>query len=227
MVKNKRLVIKVATLIVASSAAFSPSLVLSQYHIAQCLYGGFTQGNETTSIEPCGDDLAQIGSDVKVRAVMRTFNILSTNVVFKSCRGGRFSARPDGDGEDRFLITYPNPVGSNYLAPIVHELAHVVQMQVAGSREALRLENSRRIELGADFLAGLAFSKTLTQEDSDDFRTNLRLAGSYKIQTQDHGLPEHRDQAFRRGLIRAYPYQQLTIIESLAYWNNNDYSQIR
>lgn len=135
---------------------------------------------------------------------------------------------PDSSDNKRFLVRYPSTVKSNYLAPIAHELAHVVQMRNAGSLAALEPQkNSRRIELGADFLAGLAFNASLKSLDSGDFETNLQLAGSYKVETDDHGTPEHRSQAFRRGSNRKEPYPELTIVESLTYWNQNDYARIK
>lgn len=135
---------------------------------------------------------------------------------------------PEDNATKRFLVRYPSSVRSNYLAPIVHELAHVVQMRDAGSLAALNArDNSRRIELGADFLAGLAFNVSLKQLNGGDFETNLELAGSYKVAADDHGLPEQRTQAFRLGSTRLEPYTELTVQEALRYWNANDYARIR
>ncbi len=101
-------------------------------------------------------------------------------------------------------------------------------MRNAGGLAALKpLENSRRIELGADFLAGLAFNISLKRLNSGDFETNLQLVGSYKVEASDHGAPEHRTQAFRLGSTRMEPYPQLTIIEAMDYWNANDYARIK
>ncbi|MBI3149221.1 MAG: hypothetical protein HYZ17_12000 [Betaproteobacteria bacterium] len=134
---------------------------------------------------------------------------------------------PDSSDGKRFLIRYPSQVGSNYLAPIVHELAHVVQMRDAGGLAVLNpRENSHRIELGADFLAGLAFNISLGHIGGGDFETNLELAGSYTVTVDDHGLPEHRTQAFLRGSNRKEPYPDLTILEAMRYWNANDYARI-
>lgn len=208
--------------------------LISQYQafaedlIANCLYGTFTQGNGTTPLAPCGADAKGIGADPSVLAVLRTFGIPTSAVLFQSCPGGRFSAMPDSSDGKRYLVRYPSHVKSNYLAPIVHELAHVVQMRDAGGLAALNpKENSRRIELGADFLAGLAFNISLAHLSGGAFETNLELAGSYRVTADDHGLPEHRSQAFRLGLTRKEPYPQLTILEAMHYWNANDYARIR
>ena len=217
-----------AALLAASLAIHMPYLAAADDSVPNCLYGTFSQGDDKTAIGPCGADAKGIGTDPNVLAVMRTFNIAPNVVVFQACPGGRFSAMPDSNDAKRFLVRYPSTVKSNYLAPIVHELAHVVQMRNAGSLAALKpKENSRRIELGADFLAGLAFNMSLKQMNSGDFETNLQLAGSYKIETDDHGTPEHRTQAFRLGSTRKEPYPELTILEAMAYWNANDYARIR
>lgn len=192
--------------------------------IPRCLYS-FTQGEEKTPIEPCAGDVRRIGVDARVMSVMRMFNIPMETVLFKSCPGGRFSAMPDGkDDGNRFVVKYPSNVRSDYLAPIIHELGHVVQMRSAGSLAALMDGGGiRQIELGADFLAGLAFSKVLSELNYGQFVTNLQLVGSYKLERDDHGTPEDRQAAFRRGAVRKYPYAELTIVEALNYWNVNEY----
>lgn len=216
--------------IAVAMISFSPLLhsATTEDSVPNCLYGDFTRGDEKTPVEPCGGDIKRIGADPNVLAVMRTFEIPPDRVVFQACPGGRFLAMPDSNDTKRFLVRYPSAVKTNYLAPVVHELAHVVQMRTAGSLAALEPQkNSRRIELGADFLAGLAFNVSLKSLDSGDFETNLQLAGSYKVETDDHGTPEHRSQAFRRGSNRKEPYPELTIVESLTYWNQNDYARIK
>lgn len=215
-------------MLAVSLLTHTPHLAAADAPIPNCLYGTFTQDGERTPIEPCGADVKGIGTDPNVLAVMRTFNIPTNVVIFQACPGGRFSAMPNGNNAKRFLVRYPSTAKANYLAPIVHELAHVVQMRHAGGLAALKpKENSRRIELGADFLAGLAFNISLKHLNNGDFETNLQLVGSYKVETDDHGLPEHRTQAFRYGSTRAEPYPELTIREAMTYWNANDYARIR
>jgi hypothetical protein len=134
---------------------------------------------------------------------------------------------PDSKSGDRYLVTYPSNLNRNYLAPITHELAHVLQMKNAGGLAALRdREEPRRIELGADFLAGLAHAKSLKKLSIEDFETNLQLAGTYKL-AADHGPPEYRGQAFRIGSTAAPPYRDLSILDALKYWNANGYPSIR
>lgn len=216
-----------AAMLATALATYAPHLAAADASALNCLFGKHTQGDEKAAVQPCGSDTKGIGADPNVLAVMQTFEIPANVVVFQSCPGGRFSAMPDGADAKRFLIRYPSDAKANYLAPIVHELAHVVQMRAAGGLAALRLkENSHRIELGADFLSGLALGTSRKRAGSEDFETNLQLTGSYKVEPDDHGLPEHRTQAFRRGFQREAPYPELTIPEALTYWNANDYAQI-
>jgi hypothetical protein len=158
---------------------------------------------------------------------MRFFGIPEGTVVFKSCPGGIFSARPRRGTPGQYEILYPSDVSTGYIAPIVHELAHVVQIMAAGSLQALEPnKHHRRIELGADFLAGLAFNQALKHLSNVDFEANLMLVGSYKQGDKNHGAPEHRTQAFRLGAFRAPPLRELNIRQALEYFNANEYARV-
>ena len=76
-------------MLAASLATNTPHLAAADDSIPNCLYGDFTQGDETTPIEPCGADVKGIGTDPNVLAVMQTFNIPTSVVVFQACPGGR------------------------------------------------------------------------------------------------------------------------------------------
>lgn len=195
--------------------------------VPDCLYA-FSQGDERVTVEPCGGDEFGIGADAHVVSVMRYFGIPPNVVSFRSCPGGRFAARPYEADSTRFVVTYPSSAKSDYLAAVVHELAHVVQIRRAGGLNALDPKaNSRRIELGADFLAGLAFNGVLKHLKFGNFETSLNLIGSYTAaKADDHGLPGHRAQAFRLGAVRADPYPELNTGQALDYFYENDYAQL-
>ena len=195
--------------------------------VPDCLYA-FSQGDEKVVVEPCGEDALGVGADEKIVSVMRYFDIPPRAISFRSCPGGRFSARPHGTDGQRFIITYPSSAKSDYLAAVVHELAHVVQIRAAGSLSALDAKtNSRRIELGADFLAGLAFNSVLKNLKFGNFESSLNLIGSYNAaKSDDHGLPGHRAQAFRLGAVRAAPYNELTAMQALDYFYGNHYASL-
>jgi hypothetical protein len=191
-----------------------------------CLYS-FGVGPSRVVVSPCSGDTAKVGENRDVLAVMRFFGIPREAVSFRSCPGGKFSARPDWTTPGKYQIQYPADSNSSVIAPIVHELAHVVQMRTAGSLEALGPDrNIRLIELGADFLAGLAFNQVLKHLNTVDFETNLKLVGAYELSRSSHGTPEHRTQAFRLGATRASPLDELTIHQALQYFNANDYARV-
>ncbi len=193
--------------------------------VEACLYS-FTVGAGKTRVAPCEGDTQRIGSDEHVLRVLALFDISRDAVLFKACPGGRFAASQDYQQAGRYVVKYPADIPANFLAPIVHELAHLVQMRKAGGLAALDpAKNSKRIELGADFLAGLAFKMALSRLNDVDFERNLHLIGAYKILFGDHGKPEDRTAAFRLGFTRSEPYNELSISESLDYFNKNQYQQ--
>lgn len=180
-----------------------------------------------TPVQPCERDAAGVGSNPKIKAVMALFGIPNDLLAFKSCPGGRFAAMPDSKRDGHFIVQYPADSHANYIAPVVHELGHVFQMRVAGSLEALDPKvNSRKIELGADFLAGLAFNQKLSDLSNQEFETNLKLLGSYERKVDDHGKPDHRTQAFRLGHTRDEPYPELSMVQSLEYFYQNQLAVI-
>jgi hypothetical protein len=149
-------------------------------------------------------DPLSIGKNAEVRKVMEAFSIAPGMVVFRGCSRFPFSTAVDGSAPDRYLITYPLEATDSYLAPITHELAHVVQMRMYGGLEPLheQLKSSLRIELGADYLAGLAYSRVLNNVSQDTFQHNLSLIGLYREASFNrHGTPAQRTGAFRYGLI--------------------------
>ena len=61
----------------------------------------------------------------------------------------------------QFTIYYPTGdqiTQGSYIAPLLHEMGHVFQLKQAGSYQKLKDpgNSKERIELGADFIAGLA-----------------------------------------------------------------------
>lgn len=205
----------------------SEHMAYGEERLPECLYG-FALGAERTPVKPCGGDNKRIGSDQTVMSVMRLFNIPREVVTFQECAGGRWLAMPHPEKAEHFIVQYPANVNANYLAPISHELGHVLQMREAGGLKALNDKlGPRRIELGADFLAGLAFNELIKNISEHDFETNLQLVGSYLAIAKSHGTPENRTIAFRRGSNRKEPYRELSITQSLAYWYANDYPRLK
>ena len=119
------------------------------------------------------------------------------------CQKAPFSTREEED-EASYRITYPVLSAralEDYLAPMTHELAHVYQLQLAGSYAKLtRSYSIRRIELGADYLTGVIYRNYLHNNTVVQFEHNLQLIGKYReSDSEAHGRPEQRVAAFRFG----------------------------
>jgi len=165
----------------------------------------YANPQDATKSQTCDtQDPLHIKSAASVRDTMVTLGVNPAKIEFAQCAGGFFStsASLDSTHDLIFRITYPEGLEiSQYLAPITHELGHVYQLLHAGSLAELRkqMQNSlKRIELGADFLAGVAFRRRkLPASELILFEQNLMLTGDFTA--NDHGTPAQRTSAFRMG----------------------------
>jgi hypothetical protein len=173
-----------------------------------CLYSTKV-GGKVIQAAPCrGEDPLRFAKDADLAGVIRAFGIRPESIEFTGCDGGVFSTavaqfNGSSNAANRYLITYPSGAKNGFLAPITHELAHVVQIEIAGGLERLQdsLE-SKRIELGADFLTGIVFSHALKGAGLGEFQNNLSLMGLYRDSSiEAHGTPNQRTAAFRRGVF--------------------------
>lgn len=212
----------------------SCSAVSAKSQSRNCLFS-FTVGDSSAPVVACGnEDPRRIGEDSRVRRTLEALGIPLNVVTFKGCAGQPFSAAPVASGAspgDHYVVTYPSDLDSPMnamVAPIVHELAHVAQMRGAQGLEGLRRKHeSRRIELGADFVAGLVFTTVLKNADFKDFLLNLNLVGSYRQrEVETHGTPDQRSSAFRLGAFYKYPYNELPIGKAEQYFQENDYARV-
>jgi hypothetical protein len=126
------------------------------------------------------------------------------------------------------VIPYPSGVKSAFLAPITHELAHVLQIEMVGNLERLKDSmESKRIELEADFLTGIAFSHFLEQARLGEFQHNLSLIGLYRDSSSDaHGSPMERTAAFRRGVFFTFANVSETFRRASQDFQANIYGEI-
>ena len=210
--------------------------VPAQDDSGNCLYSFHVgAGNSTKPVVACGfEDPRRIGDDARIKKTMEALGIPQSIVTFRGCAGLDFSAASDtrvGASKNQYVVSYPSDLQSPMnamVAPIVHELAHVGQMRAAGGVENLRrMYESRRVELGADFVAGLLYATALQGTDIKDFLLNLRLIGGYLARdVESHGTPEQRTGAFRRGAFLQYPYNELSIPKSEKYFQENDYADL-
>lgn len=170
---------------------------------AGCLYATMA-GEKAIPILSCADaDPLDLASNPDVQKAMRAFGIQVGRVRFKGCEKQRFATYPDASGASHaYVVTYPSEQKTTFLAPILHELAHVMQLEAAGGPAQLRSEYklSKRIELGADYLTGVMFAKYFPDAELKLFSQNLALMGLYyEPNDRAHGTPVERDSAFRMG----------------------------
>ena len=198
-----------------------------------CLYAFFV-GDRPVRVLPCtGGDPLNVAKDGDVSSVMRALSISPGSVRFVGCNGVLFSTAEESmPGEvrpgKRYVITYPAAEDRRYLAPITHELAHVLQLEATGSLERLRATlESKRIELAADFLTGVVFSRVLGHVDSAEFQHNLSQTGLYRDSSLlAHGDPTQRTAAFRRGRFFNFDSVAMSFPRASQEFQDNIYAQI-
>ena len=189
--------------------------LLANLHMSQrsssyqaCLHS-FAVGGRALQEIPCGDgDPLGLAKNRDLAKVISTLDIRPELIRFRGCKDGLYSTAEEhtsGSSEvpARYVVTYPSDSRVNFLAPITHELAHVLQIQSAGGLAQLKTSlDSKRIELAADFLTGIVFSHVLPQAGLGEFQHNLSLRGLYRdSSSQAHGSPAERTSAFRRGVF--------------------------
>lgn len=196
----------------------------------KCLYGKVTVGAEGKTVITCPDsDPLNIRKDLNVLLIMNALGIKQNQVRFKGCSNLPYSAGMDtplNEINRRYLITYPIQDKNKYISPITHELAHVSQMEVYGGLIQLsnKINSSKRIELGADYISGIVFSKILRHLDYYDFMDNFSLMGLYvELKEKAHGTPAQRVSAFRSGF---YEKNEHAINQAHDYFQQEIYGSI-
>lgn len=178
----------------------------------------------------CKDDVFKVSEDDEIQKVEKTLGITPNAITFIGCEAAPFSTKMTRmDSPFHFLILYREggKKSREYVAPIIHELGHVYQLGKAGSYYKLMQSvdgSNERVELGADFLAGLA-AKSLKMNPGE-FETSLFLMGSYNLQKKDsHGCPEARSSAFLYG----YNSPPTKVVDDAQYsdFQDNEFMQIK
>jgi hypothetical protein len=153
----------------------------------------------------CNNDILHVGDEDSVRQAKEKLGLSQAEIEFIGCGPAPFSTSILNEHPPfRFLILYPiddKITRKEYLGPVLHELGHVYQLSRTGSNASLMesLGNSiERVEMGADFLAGLALRAL--DKDESLFESSLVLVGHYKPNAPDsHGTPPNRAAAFSFG----------------------------
>jgi hypothetical protein len=180
-----------------------------------------------------GGDPLSLAQDSDVLKIKSALGLQDVKIVFKGCMPGRFSTAQRGPtaAMRSYVITYPVPEHGpaiGYLAPIAHELSHVLQIEIAGTLESLQQsQTSKRIELGADFLSGILYKQALGEGKVNDFQHNLELIGLYyERNAEAHGTPEQRITAFRRGIYFQFDEVNRQIHQAVEEFQRNVYGEI-
>jgi len=226
-VKFKRARLSQLLFVVCFAISLPPSIAGSGNNFPDCLHSDTPTG--TLSGDPgCHRDTLGLSGDPTVQRAVDLLALHAEKIVFAECSNFPFTTRmPKTSTPYQFEIDYPaipKPELQKRVPPILHELGHVYQLRLAGSPAGAfeAHDNSiEKIELGADFLAGLIAQKL--DIDPGLFGRNLFLAGNYR--ENDHGRAEDRSAAFLNGYN--YPLSKTTLDKAYQDFLDNRYSQIK
>jgi hypothetical protein len=129
----------------------------------------------------------------------------SVKINFAGCKGSIFETQRHKKQEYTIfykVVTLRTPADQfNFLLPVMHELGHVLQLELFGGIGKLRKElGPAQIELGADFIAGALYRSRWNAANTSAFDKSMELLGDYGSgNPDDHGRPEDRTAAFQFG----------------------------
>lgn len=153
--------------------------------------------------DKCFRDELNFSNVTELRKAEDLFGISASEIKFVGCDIAPFYARVDrSEPRLHFEIVYNSTLDrSASMVAILHEIGHVYQLKLAGSQEDLlssAKQDLERVELGADYLSGLAIGRLHLSEK--DFEVGLALVGSYEVHSGPHGRPNERSAAFNYGV---------------------------
>lgn len=193
-----------------------------------CLRGVVAGGNDRP-VMPCtpGDPLG-LSDSGQIDVAMSFLEIPRDSVRFNGCEEGFYAAGEDPLRAGGYLITYPAGE-KRFLAPVTHELAHVMQMRLAGGLGPFVLQqDSLHAELGADFVAGIVFTAKFANLDRGEFQNNIQLVGRYDERAAEaHGSPSQRTAAFRYGLNFRFREDVSDVRMAVSYFKDVLYDEVR
>jgi len=180
--------------------------------------------------DTCGSDALSLGRDETISNARRFLGIDQGELSFAGCASAVFRTVPSETPELTLRVYYPTGIGlahAAYIGPLIHELAHVFQFTRAGSLSKLMAsheESIERVELGADFIAGITAARLNLEPRA--FLINLSIVGTYGLPARDsHGRPEDRAAAFRSGYF--YQNKNLSLEDSYSDFQDNRFAQIK
>jgi hypothetical protein len=168
-----------------------------------------------------------IGLDKSVKTASSLLRIDHARITFIGCKNSPYLVW-ELDEADSYALRYPDTKDQAHIGPIVHELAHLHQFKLHDGLSGLRRAHpdSRRIELAADFMAGVIFQK-MTSVDSSAYLHGLSVMGLYREENfHAHGSPEERTAAFRRGLHFKFSDDVTNLDQASLYFHEDVYDEI-
>ena len=213
-----------AVAVVASASASFAQSASEQFLFAKSAAGKDAAG--------CSSDPLGFAGDAAIRNAIQQLGLTGAAIEFVGCTTGEFqTSSPPGidDSDLRFRIYYPvagDLKRADYIAPLSHELGHAFQVRQAGSMARLKQSfESRQIELGADYLAGLIASRSGGMKLAQ-FQANVNLVGRYRESSDAHGTPVQRSYAFRYGFFFDRNQAGRTLDEAYTKFHDDFFTEI-
>jgi len=178
--------------------------------------------------DKCFRDELNFSNVTDLQNAENLFGISASEIKFVGCDIAPFYARVDRtEPRLHFEIVYNSTLDrSAATIAILHEIGHVYQLKRAGSQDGLLSsanQDLERVELGADYLSGLAIGRLHLSEKN--FEVGLALVGSYEVHSGPHGFPHERSASFNYGVTAG---KTVTSVSSLYdNFQDDDYGQIK
>lgn len=153
----------------------------------------------------CVGDPLRIGQHQTVLNAIEALGLGATKITFVGCKGSIFATEQSKKHEYKVfykVVPLRTPAEQfNHLLPVMHELAHVFQIeQYGGYGKLTKALGIAQIELGADFVAGALYHWRWNAPNTSAFDKSMELLGDYGSgNLDDHGRPEDRTAAFQFG----------------------------
>ena len=209
------------------------TMLIAQEIVIGCL-NLVARGTTFEKVHVCEDiDPNNIRTNEMIMSVISELEIDLARVEFRGCENSYYSVKTIAEEgqKPKYIITYPlNKLEYNF-APIVHELSHIVQMEEYGGYHNLKKNNdSLRIGLGADFIAGVIYYLYLPETDPNQFHLSTSVYGLYREFSADaHGTPSQRSSAFLTG-YNWYKIDKtregMKVGEAHSYFQNEQYGNV-
>ena len=184
-------------------------------------------GAEEVSVGSCHHpDPLELARNPQVLKLIAAIGVKPELISFSGCPGNLYALRLEAGG--RYVVTYPPEIKDGFLAPVAHELAHIVQSEAAGGYvKLIERYRSRRIELGADYVAGILFRQVLPEASRNIFQNHVKLKGLYRESLDGaHGTPNQRTSAFRMGVVGRIQKTGAGLAESSEHFQEDIYARI-